>query len=273
MASQADGFDIIGRAFGLAEAVEHWSEQAKTFFYEAMLLNRSCPACEGPLAMLDEGRCRCTKCGNEFDPTATFQRCEVCGGPVHVSIRRYRCLHCGADVASRFLFDGLVFDAEYFRQKMAEHRQRRQDLRERVRQMLAGSRSRDLALADASLADVPGLVEALNGLTADIPLADLPADTAPWSLPRYQGHLGAHIGAIPRRFDNLPPLSENRRMDRIRRFVAIIFMANAGLIEAWQEGPDIWVKKHETNREGQGVPGDLEDSDGLQGTVRGAESW
>jgi hypothetical protein len=273
MASQAEGIDIIGMAFGLADAVGRWSERAKAFFYEAVLLNRCCPACQGPLGMVKEGLCRCRLCGGEFDPTPAFQQCEACGGPLTVAVRRYRCRQCGTDAASRFLFNGLVFDAEYFRQKMAEYRSRRQELRERVRQALAGSRSQDLALAGAELSDVPGLVEALNDLTAEMPLADLAVGTVPWSLPRYMSHLQAHIGAIAIRFECLPPLTEDRRLDRIRRFIAIIFMASAGLIDAWQEGPDIWVKKHETDRKGQGVPGDIEDADGLQGPVRGVESW
>ena len=272
MVSQADGFDIIGMAFGLAEAVEHWSEQARMFFYEAMLLNRSCPACEGPLAMVDEGRCRCTTCGNEFDPTAAFQRCEVCGGPAHVSIRRYRCRQCGADVASRFLFDGLVFDPEYFRQKMAESRQRRQDLRDRVRQMLAGNRSRDLVLPGADMAGVPGLLDALNSLTADVgQRAYVPPSG--WDIARYEAHIDAHLGRLPLWFDEIPPLVEDRRLDRIRRFIAIIFMAQAGTIEARQEGQNIRVMRCETNRERQDVPGDLEDADGFQGSVGGAETW
>jgi hypothetical protein len=60
--------------------------------------------------------------------TPAFQRCDACGGELAVAIRRYRCRQCGADATLRFLFDGLVFDAEYFRQKMYECRSRKQDL-------------------------------------------------------------------------------------------------------------------------------------------------
>lgn len=52
-------------------------------------------------------------------------------------MRRYECAGCGTEIASRFVFDGLVFDANYFGQRMAEHRRRRREQRERVRQMLA----------------------------------------------------------------------------------------------------------------------------------------
>ena len=173
-------------------------------------------------------------------------------------IRRYHCRQCGTDVPSRFLFDGLVWDREYYCQKMAESRQRRQELRERVREMLAASRSRDLVLTPADLAVVPGLIDALNSLIGGLePLTLwLPRDGI--DLLRYESHLQAHIGPIAVRFDDLPPLSENSRQDRIWRFIAILFLANAGAIELWQEGQTIWVMKHETDREGQGIPGENE---------------
>ena len=141
---------------------------------------------------------------------------------------------------------------------MAESRQRRQELRERVREMLAASRSRDLVLTPADLAVVPGLIDALNSLIGGLePLTLwLPRDGI--DLLRYESHLQAHIGPIAVRFDDLPPLSENSRQDRIWRFIAILFLANAGAIELWQEGQTIWVMKHETDREGQGIPGENE---------------
>ena len=53
--------------------------------------------------------------GTGFDPTIAFQRCTACDGRIGLQIRRYRCRKCGSEVVSRFLFDGLVFNAEYFR--------------------------------------------------------------------------------------------------------------------------------------------------------------
>ena len=40
-----------------------------------------------------------------------FQRCAGCGGRPVLRVRRYLCGRCGADVASHFLFDALVFYA------------------------------------------------------------------------------------------------------------------------------------------------------------------
>jgi len=133
--------DIIRLAFRLAEAVTGFAGRAKQLYYAVMLMGHECPRCGGGLVMEGEGKCRCNSCGDEFDPTVAFQRCGTCGGRLELRVRRYRCTQCGADVASRFLFDGLAFDAEYFRQKMTESRQRKRELRERVREMLAESRS------------------------------------------------------------------------------------------------------------------------------------
>jgi len=254
----SEQIDIVGLAFSLSERVTCWAEEARRFFYAVMLSGRSCPECGGAVLMVREGLCRCEDCGRDFDPSVRFQRCSACGGQPVLCIRRYHCRQCGADVSSRFLFDGLAFDALYFKAKMAESRQHRQELRERVREMLAASRSRDLVPPPADLAAVPGLIDALNSLTRGMESTPLWLPRDGFDLARYERHLQAHIGPIAVQFDDLPRLSENSRQDRIWRFIAILFLANAGAIELWQEGQTIWVMKHETDREGCRVPGETE---------------
>jgi hypothetical protein len=273
MSQRPEPLDIVGLAFSLAGAVAGFVERAKRFFYDVMLWDHACPACGGGLAMVREGVCKCRSCGHQFDPTTAFQMCQACGGKVVLRVRRYQCQQCGGDVPSRFLFDGLVFDAEYFRQKMAEHREKKAEQHERVRQMLAESRSQALGLPAANLQDVPGLAEALNALAADAPsglAAWLPSE---FNLALYESHVQAHIGAIPVGFDQIPPLGENRRLDRVRRFIAILFLAHAGLVDIRQDGQSIQVMKHETNGEGQGVSGTTEDADGVEGPLGGIEAW
>jgi hypothetical protein len=272
MCRKFERMDIIGMAFSLAEAVSRFSEGAKQFYYDVMLSDHPCPDCGGSLSMVGEGRCECRSCGKKFDPTVEFQNCGQCSGQVVLRVRRYQCAQCGADVPSRFLFDGLVFDAEYFRQKMAEHRQKREEQREKVRLMLAECRSGVLALPGADLEDVPGLAEALNGLTAGAApslAAWLPSE---FDLARYESHIQAHIGAMAVGFDQIPPLGENRRLDRVRRFIAIIFLAHAGLVRIRQEGRTIWVMKNETDGEGQDIPGDAEEADRVEGPLGGIEA-
>ena len=207
-----------------------------------------------------------------FDPTVAFQRCSSCGGSPRLRVCRYQCRRCGADVLSRFVFDGHPFDREYFRQRMAESRERKREQRERACEMVVKSRSEVVAPPAADLESVPGLADALDGLVgAPEMVAWLPLATG-FDLSRYQTHLEAHIGPIEVYFDDLPPLDDNARLDRIWRFVAIIFLAHACLIEVWQDGSDVMVMQREPNGKGSNVPGDIENFDGVEGSLGGVET-
>jgi len=259
-------------AYEMGEAVEAFLQKARRFFYSVMLIGHRCPKCNGSLAMVSEGRCRCVSCGNEFDPTVTFQRCSQCGGVPLLRVRKYQCHDCGSDIISKFLFDGLVFDPDYFRQRMAESRKRRQEQRERVRQMLAESRSGDLPLGDADLDSVPGLVAALNALTAGMDESLAVEAREEFDLKAYESHMEAHIDDYPVSLTDIPPLSEDPKRDLIWRFIAVIFLAHAGVVDVWQEGRDIMVKRHEANREGQDISGESENTDGFEGPMGRAEA-
>lgn len=239
--------NIISMAFRVTEAVATYVDRVRRFYYQVMLLGHGCPRCRGSLNMIGEGRCRCSGCAYEFDPTITFQRCAECGGVLRLSIRRYRCRQCGADVGSRFLFDGLVFDAAYFREKMAESRARRQERRERAQAQLIEDHSAPLESEPIDLSVTSGLMDALNLLVAGATIDPEPFVRQGPDLPHYQSHIQAHLGPFPVGFDEIPPLGDDARLDRIWRFIAIIFMAHAGLIEIRQEGPEILVMHHETD--------------------------
>lgn len=216
-----------------------------------MLSAHGCPSCGGSLKMIGESRCACCECSYEFDPTVQFQRCPACEGRLRLRICRYVCQKCRADVPSRYVFDGVVFDHEYFRRKMAESRERQRERRAERQQQVAENRSASAEPPPVDLASVPGLLQALNGLSAIPELAAWAPLIQGFDLQRYEAHLQAHIGAIERRFDDLPALDENPRLDRIWRFIAIIFMAHAGRIRVRQQGPTILVAKtNETDTEG-----------------------
>ena len=264
--------NIRSLAFDMAKAVEVFIQKAKKFFYSVMLFSNRCPECNGVLVMYTEGKCRCVSCGKEFDPTVTFQRCSECGDVPVLRVRRYGCKNCGGDIQSRFLFDGLAFDADYFRNKMMESRQRKTEQRERVRQMLAESRSSDLPLGAVELDAIPGLLDALNSLTAGLDTAFTTESREEFNLKRYETHIKAHIQDFSMSLRDIPPLSENLRKDLIWRFIAIIFLAHAGIVDIWQDRQDIMVIKHETNRKRQSILGELEESDGIEGPVGGIEA-
>jgi hypothetical protein len=248
---------IIGLAFGLSEAVGRLKKHVKTYCYAVALSGYRCPGCNAGLVMTGESRARCAGCDHELDPTVEYQRCD-CGGTPVLMIRRYRCRDCGAEIRSRFLFDGLIFDTEYFRQKMAESREHKRELRERVRQMLAESRSCHVDVPAAELTGAEDLMQALNHLILDSRTQVWGPESGKFDLARYQSHIQAHIRPFPISLREIPPLSEDVRKDLIWRFIALLFLDHAGLIRIWQDGQDIMVMPHETDTEGQGVPGDLE---------------
>jgi rubredoxin len=255
--------DIIGLAFALAETAVQLVARVRTFYYEVVLAGHACSKCAGRLEMVREGQCRCPACGYTFDPTVAFQECAACGGKPRVRIRRYECRRCRMEIESRFLFDGVVFDAAYFRAKMAEHRERRREHRERIRQMLSMSRSEALEPGPASLDELPDLAAVLNRLSGGAdPIVRLPPREE-FNLQRYEAHVQVRLGPIPITFDEIPPLSENALYDRVWRFIALLFLAQAGIARVWQEGQTILVITHEVDREGQAIPGSAAAADGV----------
>jgi hypothetical protein len=155
---------------------------------------------------------------------------------------------------------------------MAESRQRKKELKERVSKMLAECRSADLPLQGIELSTVPRLLEVLNSLTAGFDEGFVIESRDEFDLEHYETYIQAHIQGFPLSLEEIPPLNEeNARKDRIWRFIAIIFLAHAGVIDIWQEGQEIMVMKHEANREGQDVFGKSEEPDGIKGSVGGTE--
>jgi hypothetical protein len=264
--------DIIRLAFDMTSAVQEFVEKVRSFYYWVMLIGYRCPKCNGSLVMVAEGRCTCSCCGYELDPTVTFQRCSACGGTPVLRVRRYQCCNCGGDISSNFLFDGTVFNVDYFRQKMAESRQRKKQQHERIRQMLAESRSANLPLPQVDLDAIPGLVDALDGLTGGLEADFAVAPHDQFDLKRYERHIQGHIQDFPVNLSDIPPLSENVRKDLIWRFVAVIFLAHAGMVDIWQDGRDVMVTKHEADTEGCRIPGEFEQTDKFEGSPGGIEA-
>ena len=264
--------NIIALAFDMAAAVKEFVSKAKRFYYHVMLFSCRCTKCDGSLTMIDDGRCKCDVCGEQFDPTVAFQRCSHCGGTPVLRVRRYQCGSCGQPINSVFLFDGIVFDARYFKQKMAESRQRKKELRQRVQDMLADCRSEPLSLEAPDLNSIPGLVDALNSLGSGIVVPALMELRSRFDLNRYQAHIRACLEAGPVTLHQMPALGKDSRLDLIWRFVAIIFLEHAGLVNVRQQDQTIWVMKCD-DRKGQDFPGGTQEADGFKRPVGGAQAW
>jgi hypothetical protein len=256
--------NIIKLASEMFEAVLGFFAKTRSFYYMVVLLGHRCNECNSRLTMTSESRCRCERCGLEFDPTVEFQRCSLCGGIPVLRVRRYYCKGCGNEVTSRFVFETLPFEKEYFKQKMAESRQRKKEKLRQVRDMLAQSRSQALGFDAVDLDSVPGLLAALNSLSQGINEKMLIELKGRFDLLGYQEHIKAHIKDFPVDLRSIPVIIENARKDLIWRFIAAIFLEHEKEIEINQIGQTIWVSKY-ADRQRQDFPGEIEETDGLQG--------
>ena len=264
--------NIITLAFDMAAAVEKFLIKAKRFYYLVMLFGYRCPKCKGSLSMVAEGSCRCKRCRYEFDPTIEFQRCLACGGEPILRVRRYQCKKCGGDITSKFLFDGIVFDTEYYRRKMDESRQRKKEQKQRVQQILAECRSEPLALKAPDLNSVPGLLDALNGLTAGLDACVALDLRDKFDLSRYQEHIRSHLETEPIDLREIPPLAEDLRLDLIWKFIAAIFLDHAGLVYIYQQDETIWVMKFD-DRKRQRISDEIEEIDGFERPESTIGTW
>jgi hypothetical protein len=228
-------------------------EKARQFFHSVALSAHACPVCSGSLTMTGPSACRCS-CGRAFDPTIEFQRSSCCGAKLKRRQLHYACSTCSAVVPSRFLFDERLFDAEYFAEKMRESRHRKQVRREKLLERLAGTRSDALCLTDLpTIGSVPGLGMALNDFVGSMPAIPLTEfrGREEFSMRDYRLSL---LEEVPPdcliRFDAIPPICEDRRLDRIRKFITLIFMEQAREALLTQDGEEIMVELNETDAEG-----------------------
>ena len=245
----------MGPLTTLVRRIDRFKDLARAFYFEVLLCRYTCPDCGKRLEIVSSTKWSCS-CGLCLDPTTAFQKSPCCRASLKKKTFHYACAACGQSVASRFLFDERLFDKEYFRQRMAMSRKKRKQKREQMRKLLAGSRSGPLPLTETiELERIPGLAAALDEFVGDPrclqPLAVF--DAAPgFCLSTYRWHILDQLSWSPVPFSTLLPVIRDHRLDRVRRFVALLFMQQAGEIELTQGDADIWVQRmhHEDDDQG-----------------------
>ena len=215
--------------------------------------------------MIADGLCGCRDCDVEFDPTLEFQKCTHCGGKTRLKVSRYFCSVCKQEVTSKFLFDGRVYDRQYFAEKMQKSRRQKMIRREQLRRKVMQYRSGGIQTEPAEMSGMADLLAAIDGLSKGIkPNIPLPNEEG-FDLNRYQRHIQVHIDDFETNLRDIPPLIENARKDLIWRFIAVIFLAHAGVVKIRQDGLDIMVTQNETDRKGQDFFDETAESDRFEG--------
>jgi len=126
---------------------------------------------------------------------------------------------------------------------MRESRSRAKRKREEIRLLLAGSRSDALLFMDEPcLESIPGLAEALNDfIGTEMASGGTFTPKSGFRMADYRNHILSILGIGSRLFSDIAPLTDDRRRDKIWRFVTLTFMAQDREVELTQYGADILV--------------------------------
>ncbi len=135
---------------------------------------------------------------------------------------------------------------------MKESRERKQQLRERLRKQLADSRSKELELEDYPQLDtIPGLEQDLNRLIGTESGNDVFAfnRSETFCMTDYHRAISTLVNQRGVLFSQIPALHPSTPKDRIWRFITLIFMEHDREVHLRQEGDDIWVFKRDCDEE------------------------
>ncbi len=232
---------MIEKCASFEHQVNLLREKVRSLIYAVMLFQRKCRGCgASKLRMIQDSWCRCQDCGDEFDPTLHLQTCEACNGSLTKKIYHYWCSKCRAPVRSRYTFDERVFDATYFREMMRESRKRRREKTEEIRKLLLNSRS------PPHFSNLEPILEGLPDFQFDLDqFISLPSkeeatpatDRLNFEMSTYRAHIQGILSGCIIRFEGVRALLDDLRLDRIYRFITVIFMQHDGEIEVTQD-PD-----------------------------------
>ena len=235
---------MVSRIQMVQAHVADFRQKVRSFYFDVILSTVKCPQCEGRLKMIGQSQCRC-KCGVILDPTVEFQYSPCCGARLVRKTYHYACSACQKIVSSRFLFGEKVFNREYFRQLMRESRERKRQKREEIRKLLAESRSETLSfMEEPDLESIPGLLDDLeNFIEAETPEVYLPDDGNIFNIENYRKHILSLLSWSPVRFHKIVPMEDDRRRDRVKRFITLIFMQNDQEVEIEQLENDLLIQR------------------------------
>jgi len=147
-------------------------------------------------------------------------------------------------VPSIFLFDEVIFDNEYFREKMRLSREQRRREQAETQTLLRAERSGSLSLFDVvDLNAISGLLTDLDDL---IGVSDTNESLQEWernlSIEDYRRHI-VNLLDSEITFSSISPLFPEERRDRVYRFISLIFMEQDREVKLSQYGEDILVER------------------------------
>ena len=248
-------YPLVHQINGILEYVDAYKERVRDFYFQVLLSQHACPTCGDALHMTGVSECSC-RSGHIFDPTVAFQPSPCCQARLIRKTFHYACSRCHKTVPSRFLFDERVFDAEYFREMMREHRDQAKSQREEIRRLLAESRSGTLLLMEEPRMDaLPDFLQDLDRfiLGNPIQLCGDPFELkSEFNLAAYRSHILSLLAHHTLRFSDISPLAGDDRRDKVRRFITVVFMDNDREIDLQQHGNDLLIRRYNVDAYAEG---------------------
>ena len=116
--------------------------------------------------------------------------------------------------------------------------------------MLLGTRSNSLVMVDFPEAGVIGdMVQALDAAVQADATAELQEFLGPeeFCMETYRLHIRERLRGCMASFSSFPPIADDARLDKIRRFVTLIFMEHMGEVCLENRDNEIVVIPHGTD--------------------------
>jgi hypothetical protein len=131
---------------------------------------------------------------------------------------------------------------------MQESRRKAKKKREEIKRLLAESRSGALPFLEyPKLESIPNLIQDLNDFIQNnsTPICQSSFDVKPgFQLNHYREHILSILGWNSMLFSDIVPLVDDYRLDRIWRFVTLVFMQNDREVDLTQYGSDLLVQRN-----------------------------
>ncbi len=235
--------DLLSRMATVENVIGTYRGRVRSFYFSVLLSKFRCPQCHGQFQIVGPSSAVCG-CGSAFDPTVIFQRSNCCSATLVKRQCHYACNVCGDFVPSIFLFDEVIFDSGYFREKMRLSREQRRREQAESQTFLRAERSGSLAFFEVvDLNAVSGLLTDLDGLVGARSIEECPHD---WetnlSIEDYRRHI-VNLCDSEITFSSISPLFPEERRDKVYRFISLIFMEQDREVKLSQYGEDILVER------------------------------
>ena len=237
---------LVRDIISVSDHILHLKEGTRKWYYDVVLSGFSCPDCNGRLHMTGTSECSCN-CGNVFDPTLAFQKSVCCQAKLLKKTYHYVCSKCHKSISSRFLFDEKIFDKAYFQEAMQEFRQKQKRKKEEMKRLLAESRSDNWKLKQIpKIEGISGLIEDLDDFIQwdHEPDESFSYHEQPrFNMNDYRGHIYTFLDWDSLLFSDIDPLGDDLRIDKIARFITLVFMDNEQEVDLTQQGDNILVQR------------------------------